>query len=415
MNEFFDQKECQSPQERQQDLLARLPQFVAYGMSKSDYYRSLFKGVAPSQLTTLEALAKLPVTRKSQLKTLQQQQAPLGGIDAEGRRFARLFQSPGPIYDPQGVTDDWWGMARAFHAAGFRGGDLVHNTLSYHLSPGGFIMDAGARACGCTVIPAGPGQTEQQLQAIEDLKPQGYCGTPSFLKILCQKAKHQDRDISSLTKALVTGEALPPSLRAELTAVGIHVLQAYASADLGLIAYETEADQGLMVNEDIILEIVRPGSGQPVAPGEVGEVVVTRFNHDYPLIRFATGDLSAVISTPSPCGRTNVRIKGWLGRADQSTKVKGMFVQPEQIHEVVNRHQEIIKARLQVTRDNDIDVMTLACEVADELADTDSLTVSDAIEDSLRDVTRLKGSVTLIKPNTLANDGIVIDDQRSYN
>ena len=409
MSLCFDEQEQQLPAERERQLFSRLPQHLAFVVDKSPHYRGLFEGINPAGITDRTALATLPVTRKSQLIGLQQQQPPFGGLAAEGRALARAFQSPGPIYEPQGESGDWWGMARAFHAAGFRPGDLVLNTLSYHLTPGGFIMDAGARGCGCTVIPAGPGQTEQQLEVIEALRPDGYCGTPSFLKILLTKAEEQGRDVSSLTKALVTGEALPAKLRDEFAARGIQVLQAYASADIGLIAYESDSREGLIVNEQLILEIVRPGTGEPVAEGEVGEVVVTRFNDDYPMIRFATGDLSAILAGQSPCGRTNARIKGWLGRADQTTKVKGMFVHPEQVAEVVKRHDEIQKARLVVSREQDNDTMVLMCETASALSDE----TLAAVTDTLRAVTKLNGKVVAVSTGDLVNDGKVIEDQRT--
>lgn len=319
--------------------------------------------------------------------------------------MARLFQSPGPIYDPQGKGDDWWRMGRAFFAAGFRPGDIVHNCLSYHLTPGGFIFDSGARACGCVVVPAGVGQSEAQVKAISDLKPTGYSGTPSFLKILIEKAEELGADISSIKRALVSGEALPESLRSWFAERDIAMLQCYASADLGLIAYESDAKDGMIVAEDIILEIVRPGTGEPVAEGEVGEVVVTTLNMDYPLIRFATGDLSAIAVGESACGRTNHRIKGWMGRADQTTKIKGMFVHPQQIGEIVKRHGDIAKARLVVTRENDNDVMTLTCEGIDD-------SQIDAIAETLASVCKLRGTVLAAEVGSLPNDGKVIDDQR---
>jgi phenylacetate-CoA ligase len=323
-------------------------------------------------------------------------------------KLGRVFSSPGPIYEPEGRGADYWRTARALFAAGFRPGDLVHNSFSYHMTPGAWILEAGAAALGCTVFPAGVGQTEQQVQAIGDLQPNGYVGTPSFLRILLEKADELGVALPNLTKALVSGEAFLPPVRDALLARGIAGFQAYATADLGVIAYESEARQGLIVDEGVILEIVRPGTGDPVAEGEVGEVVVTTFNADYPLVRFGTGDLSAVLAGASPCGRTNMRIKGWMGRADQTTKVKGMFVHPEQIAAVVKRHPEISKARLVVTNPDSNDQMTLRCEATAQ----DGL--DKAIAESIRDVTKLRGEVELVAAGSLPNDGKVISDERKY-
>ena len=318
--------------------------------------------------------------------------------------------SPGPIFEPEGHGKDWWNSARALFAAGFRAGDVVHNSFAYHLTPGGFILEAGAHALGCAVIPGGVGNTEQQVDAIAQLKPSGYTGTPDFLKILLDAAAKAGKDVSSIKRGLVSGAALPSSLRAELASRGVAVLQCYATAELGVIAYETSALEGMVVNESVILEIVRPGTGDPVGEGEVGEVVVTSFNPDYPMIRLATGDLSAVLAGRSPCGRTNMRIKGWMGRADQTTKIKGMFVHPGQIAEVAKRHPELGRVRLSVTREAEQDVMTLAAECAGA-AKTSGL--ADAVAASLQTVTKLKGRVDLVAPGTLPNDGKIIADERS--
>jgi len=351
----------------------------------------------------------LPVTRKSDLIAMQANKPPFAGLNATPvGALGRIFQSPGPIYDPEGKGDDWWRMGRAYFAAGFRPGDVIHNCMSYHLTPGGFIFDSGARACGCAVVPAGVGQTEVQVKAIADIRPTGYAGTPSFLKILLEKADEMGADVSSISRALVSGEALPEKLRGWFAERGVTMLQCYASADLGLIAYESDARDGMIVAEDIIVEIVRPGTGTPVADGEVGEVLVTSLNMDYPLVRFATGDLSAILPGQSPCGRTNQRIKGWMGRADQTTKVKGMFVHPQQVAEVVRRHPEIAKARLVVSRVNDNDVMTLACET--DAADFNA----DAVGRTVHDVCKLRGVVEPATLGSLPNDGKVIDDQRDY-
>ncbi len=414
MNNGFIEQAYQDPDMREQQLLARLPAFLQYAKQESSYYRELLAAIDCADVNTREQLALLPITPKSALKDLQAKQPPLAGLDAAKGKLSRLFQSPGPINEPEHCIDDWWRMGQAFQAAGFEPGDIVQNCLSYHLTPGGFILDSGARACGCTVIPAGPGQTQQQLEVIAQLQPQGYCGTPSFLKILLDKAKATQQDCSSIRKALLTGEALPESLREEFLAQGISALQAYASADIGLIAYETLPSQGFVIAEEIIVEIVRPGSSQPVKAGEVGEVVVTSFNVDYPLIRFATGDLSALLLEPSPCGRTNQRLKGWLGRADQSTKVKGMFVHPEQIEKIRKAFTRVEKMRLMVSQTNHNDVMSLHCELdISALNDEQQMDLSSKIADYLQQVTKLNGQVKLYDIGSLANDGKVIEDIRN--
>jgi len=413
MKQYFYETECQSPQLREQSLLKRLPDFITHAKQECQYYSQILNNIDADKVTSRELLAQLPITRKSDLMSLQAKNSPLGGLNAKTANLGRVFQSPGPIYDPENTADDWWRMGQSFYAAGFRKGDLVQNCLSYHLTPGGFIFDSGARACGCVVIPAGPGQTEQQLDVIEHLKPQGYCGTPSFLKILLDKANSEQRDISSITKALVGGEYLPPPLRAEFNALGIDTLQAYATADIGLIAFESIVDDGLIVAEDILVEIVRPGTLEPVADGEVGEVVVTSFNADYPLIRFATGDLSAVKLGESACGRTNMRIKGWLGRADQTTKVKGMFVHAQQIEQVRQAHLNIAKMRLSVTQVNYNDQMHLQCELdTTAYSDTDIATAIDNIISTLKKATKLTGTIEFVALGSLADDGKVIDDLR---
>ena len=417
MTKYYHSNEQQETQAREQSLFAQLPQFITGIQKNSPHYQHLLADVNASTIDTRAQLAKLPITRKSELIALQKKRPPFAGLNTSNGNINRVFQSPGPIYDPESCQEDWWRMGQAFYAAGFIAGDLVQNCLSYHLTPGGFILDSGARACGCMVIPAGPGQTEQQLDIIEDLKPQGYCGTPSFLKILLNKAKEQNRDISSVKKALVTGEALPKALREEFNEAGINVLQAYASADVGLIGYESIADDGLIISENLIVEIVRPGSLTPVADGEIGEVVVTSFNADYPLIRFATGDLSAVKVGKSACGRTNMRIKGWLGRADQTTKVKGMFVHPEQVERVRLTVDCFPKARLTVSQQDHQDKMHLQCELDEEnaattMTDTDKKQLLSQLADALKQFTKLNGSVELVALGSLPDDGKVIDDQR---
>lgn len=411
MNNFFNDNECQSVELREQSLFAKLPELIQYAKQECLHYQKTLAEFDASKIDSRKTLAQLPITRKSQLISLQKKNPPLAGLTAKSGAINRIFQSPGPIYDPESCQADWWRVGQAFYAAGFRAGDLVQNCLSYHLTPGGFILDSGARACGCTVIPAGPGQTEQQLDVIEDLQPQGYCGTPSFLKILIDKAAQQNRKVS-FTKALVTGEALPAALRAEFDKADIRTLQAYASADVGLIGYESAADDGLIISEELIVEIVRPGTSTPVADGEVGEVVVTSFNNDYPLIRFATGDLSAVKAGSSACGRTNMRIKGWLGRADQTTKIKGMFVHPEQVEKVCQSQHDVAKARLQITQIDHKDSMHLQCELVRKLSAVESQQLITTLTETLKNVTKLTGTVELVDKGSLADDGKVIDDQR---
>lgn len=404
MSEYFDALETRDPEQRERDLMARLPAQIAHAKAHAPWFGAALRDVEPAAITSRQALAQLPVLRKHQLIELQKARRPFGGlVAAQWGQIGRVFASPGPIYEPEGRNADYWRTARALYAAGFRAGDLVHNSFSYHMTPGGWILEGGALALGCTVFPAGVGQTEQQVQAMADLQPQGYVGTPSFLRILLDKADEMGLKIPSLTKALVSGEAFLPPVREALAARGIQGYQAYATADLGVIAYETPAREGLVVDEEVIVEIVRPGTGDPVPAGEVGEVVVTTFNPTYPLIRFGTGDLSAVLPGVSPCGRTNMRIKGWLGRADQTTKVKGMFVHPEQIEAVRKRHPEVVRARLVVTNPDAIDTMTLLCEGAGDAA---------AIAVTLREITKLRGEVKFV--DRLPNDGKVISDERKY-
>ena len=409
MAEYFDALETRDPEAREQEQIARLPDFIAWAMSAPGWAQHL-AGVDPRQVSSRAALAELPVLRKPDLAALQRANPPFGGFNVTPPgNLRRLLMSPGPIFEPEGTGKDWWGAARALHAAGFRAGHVVHNAFSYHLTPGGFIMEAGAHALGCVVIPAGPSNTEQQIEAIAQLKPSGYTGTPDFLKILLDAAEKAGKDASSLKRGLVSGAALPASLRQELAQRGVAVLQCYATADVGVIAYESPGCEGLIINETLIVEIVRPGTGEPVEEGEVGEVVVTAFNPDYPMIRLATGDLSAVLRGKSPCGRTNMRIKGWMGRADQTTKVKGMFVHPGQIAEVAKRHPELGRVRLAVTRAGEQDAMTLMAECA-----TPAAGLTDAVAASLQAVTKLKGDVKLVAPGSLPNDGKVIADERSY-
>ena len=409
--DYYDDLETRSPDEREQALFAALPGLIEHAKSSAPYFGTLLRDFDPRSIRDRRSLSRIPVTRKSDLIALQRQDLPFGGMTAvPPGALGRIFSSPGPIYDPQGSRGDFWRFGRALWAAGFRRGDLVHNAYSYHFTPAGFMMDLAAQAIGCAVFPAGTGQTELQVQTIADLKPSGYAGTPSFLKIILDKAGELKADVSSLKKALVSGEALLPTVRESLRGHGIEVRQCYGTADLGLIAYETEPMAGLVIDEGVMVEIVRPGSNEPVAEGEVGEVVVTALSNEYPLIRFGTGDLSMLIPGASPCGRTNRRIKGWMGRADQTTKVKGMFVHPSQVDLVVKRHAEIAKARLSVDHDpQKNDRMTLTCEVqgASEI-------LTQSIAETLREVTKLRGEVKLVAPGALPNDGKVIEDLRKY-
>ena len=407
MDRYFDELEIRDHEQREAQLFNDLPGQIEHAMTAPGWSRYL-GDVKPGEITSRAALAGVPVLRKTDLKDLQAAEPPFGGFTPGGAEtWGRVFMSPGPIFEPMGLAEDPWRGARALFAAGFRSGDLVHNCFAYHLTPGGFILDKGARALGCAVIPAGIGNTELQLEYIEALKPVGFTGTPDFLKILQDKAAEAGRDVSSITRALVSGGALFPSLREEYSSRGVSVLQCYATADVGVIAYESEAVEGMILDEGVIVEIVRPGTSEPVAEGEVGEVVVTNFNLTYPMIRFGTGDLSAMMPGSSPCGRTNRRIKGWMGRADQTTKVKGMFVHPSQVAEIGKVHPELEKLRIVVGRSNEQDTMLLQAECAQP---ADGL--SEAIAKTVQTVCKLRGQVELVAPGTLPNDGKVIADDR---
>src|SRR4051812_27446516 len=406
MNNFFDSLETRDPAAREHDLFARLPAQIQLAIGAPGWAKHL-AGIDPTSITSRAALAKLPVLRKSALLGLQKETPPFGGFNVTPPgKSKRLFMSPGPIFEPEGHTGDYNG-ARALFAAGIRAGDIVHNCFSYHLTPGAFILEAGAHALGCAVIPGGVGNTEAQLDALAQLRPSAYVGTPDFLKVLLDAAEKAGKDASSIKRGLISGAALPASLRAELLGRGIAVKQTYAVAETGVISYESDALEGMVVNEDMIVEIVRPGTGDPVAEGEVGEVVVTSFNPDYPMIRLATGDMSAVLAGRSPCGRTNMRIRGWMGRADQTAKVKGMFVRPEQVAEIARRHPELLRVRLVVTREGEQDAMTLMAECA-----TPSEGFEQTIGETLQAVSKLKGAVKLVAPGSLPNDGKVIADER---
>jgi phenylacetate-CoA ligase len=407
MSQHYDALEARAPSERDSDLFSRLPD-VLRAAAKAPVYAERFEGIDLATIADRNALARLPVLRKSELPALHKAAPPFGGlVPSPVGSFRRLFTSPGPIFEPESTHGDPWRGARALFAAGFRSGDVVLNTFSYHLTPGGFIFDSSARALGCAIIPAGPGNTEQQFELIEAYRPVAYTGTPDFLKILLDAGEKAGRDVSSLKRALVSGAAFPKSLQDEMKSRGVDAYQMFGTADLGVVAYETSARDGLVVSEDIIVEIVRPGTGEPASDGDVGEIVVTSLDPQHPWIRLALGDLSAVLVGQSPCGRTNMRIKGWMGRADQTTKIKGMFVRPEQIAEIGKRHPELGRLRLIVTRDKEVDIMTLAAEFSSA-----DYALSEAIASTLRAVTKLQGNVTLVAPGSLPNDGKVISDER---
>jgi len=406
MSDHFDTLEIRTSDQRAADLARDLPTQVKRAQAATGYVHSL-KGVEADSVSTREALAALPVLRKSELGAAQKSTPPFGGFTLKApSEHAHIFQSPGPIYEPGERDADWWRMGRGLFAAGIRKGDIVQNCFSYHLTPAGMMFENAAMAVGAAVVPAGTGQTELQAQAMAEIGVTAYTGTPDYLKIILDKGAELGFDLSRVTKACVGGGALFPSLRQEYADRGIACLQGYGTADLGNIAYESPAMEGMIVDEGVIVEIVRPGTGDPVPEGEVGEVVVTTLNPDYPLIRFATGDLSAVLPGVSPCGRTNMRIKGWMGRADQTTKIKGMFVRPEQVAELVARHPEIAKARVIATRVGETDAMAVQVEAdgADQAA----------VESTVQAVLKLKGAVEIVAPGSLPNDGKVIDDQRSY-
>ncbi|MDQ6894561.1 MAG: AMP-binding protein [Acidobacteriota bacterium] len=409
--EHYDSLETRSLEEREHAYFAALPAYLEEARRRAPALAQRLRDIAAEEITGRAALARIPVLRKSELAELQARHPPFGGLAAlQSGECAHVFASPGPNYEPVGRRPDHGNFARPLYAAGIRRGDLVYNTFSYHFTPAGLMIESAARELGCAVFPAGIGQTELQAATIAHLRPEAYVGTPSFLKILLEKIRETASEGVGFEKALVSGEALPPGLRAHLRDAGIRVFQCYTTAELGVVAYESEAMEGLIANEGLILEIVRPGTDEPVPEGDVGEVVITNLlSPEYPLVRFGTGDLSAVLPGPSPCGRTNVRIRGWLGRADQSAKVRGMFVHPSLVAQVLRRHPEILRARLVLRREKDVDEMTLRCE-AELRAGGDAL--REAVAASIRDVCKLRGAVELVPPGSLPNDGRVIEDTR---
>lgn len=396
----FDSAETRSQDEREADQSAALRSLLSGITTAPEEWQAAAKEVKSSA-----DLVALPVLRKSDLAAWQKARPPFGGIAV--KNVAHVFQSPGPIYEPGGTSHDWWRMGRFLHGLGIGRGDVVQNCFSYHMTPAGMIFENGAQAVGATVFPAGTGQTELQVQAARDLSVTVYAGTPDYLKIILDRADEMCVDLSGITRAAVGGGALFPSLRAEYAARGITCLQCYATADLGNIAYESLAMEGMIIDEGVIVEIVTPGTGDPVEDGQVGEVVVTSLNPDYPLIRFATGDLSAVLPGQSPCGRTNTRIKGWMGRADQTTKIKGMFVRPEQVAALVAKEAGILRARVVARRVDEKDAMTVEIE-------TNTQAEASSYEKSVIETLKLRGDVVIVEPGTLPNDGKVIDDQRAY-
>lgn len=410
MADHFDELETRDPQQREEDLMAALPGQVALAKTNSTFFGKLYADIDPMAINSREALLQLPVMRKPDVQDAQNAEPPFGGLNAVPvGDMAHVYMSPGPIFEPDGAQRDHWRYARALYAAGFRRGDIVHNTLSYHLTPAGMLVETGCRAIGCAVFPGGVGNTEMQVDAIERLKPTAYAGTPSFLRILLEKADEMGRDSSSYRKASVGAEPLPPSLRKWFEERGIQTTQGYGTADVGLIAYESLPVEGMLLDEGLILEICRPGTGEPVEEGEVGEIVVTTFNPIYPLIRYGTGDMTAVLPGTSACGRTSTRIKGWMGRADQSCKVRGMFVHAKLVGEIVGRHPEVAKARFVITNPDNRDQMLLKVEAAKGDAG-----LLDAVKQSVTTVTKLRGEVEIVAPGSLPNDGIVVEDARTF-
>ena len=408
MDDFYDALETRDPALREEQQFDELKKQLHNARDHAPAYAAILADVDFASVNDRITLAAIPLTRKSDIAKRQSELPPLGGYAAAPMdSFYNVFASPGGIFEPGAARDDYWNFARGLYAAGIRAGDLIHNTFSYHFTPAGLMVDSAARALGCPVFPGGIGQTELQVQVMARLKPRAYCGTPSFLKIILDKAAEMNISVDTLSLGLVGGEALPGSLRTELSDSGVNVVQFYGTADLGMVAYESSAKEGMILEEKVIVEIVRPGTGEPVAEGEVGEIVVTTLSPEYPLIRFATGDLSAFMSGNSPCGRTNRRIKGWMGRADQTAKVRGMFVHPSQVASVVSRHDELLRARLVIGRVDNQDVMTLKCEIENHQESIEQL-----IEQSVREICKLRADIELCPAGTLPNDGVVIEDAR---
>ena len=408
MDDFYDALETRDPALREEQQFDELKKQLHNARDHAPAYAAILADVDIASVNDRITLSAIPLTRKSDIAERQSELPPLGGYAAvQMDSFYNVFASPGGIFEPGAARDDYWNFARGLYAAGIRAGDLIHNTFSYHFTPAGLMVDSAARALGCPVFPGGIGQTELQVQVMARLKPRAYCGTPSFLKIILDKAAEMKISVDTLSLGLVGGEALPGSLRTELSDSGVDVVQFYGTADLGMVAYESSAKEGMILEEKVIVEIVRPGTGEPVAEGEVGEIVVTTLSPEYPLIRFATGDLSAFMSGNSPCGRTNRRIKGWMGRADQTAKVRGMFVHPSQVASVVSRHDELLRARLVIGRVDNQDVMTLKCEIENQQESIEQL-----IEQSVREICKLRADIELCPAGALPNDGVVIEDAR---
>ena len=408
MPDFYDALETRDPVLREKQQFNELKKQLHNARDHAPAYAAILADLDIGDINDRDALSVVPLTRKSDIAERQSELPPLGGYAAAPMdSFYNVFASPGGIFEPGAARDDYWNFARGLYAAGIRAGDLIHNTFSYHFTPAGLMVDSAARALGCPVFPGGVGQTELQVQVMARLKPRAYCGTPSFLKIILDKAAEMKISVDTLSLGLVGGEALPGSLRTELSDSGVDVVQFYGTADLGMVAYESSAKEGMILEEKVIVEIVRPGTGEPVAEGEVGEIVVTTLSPEYPLIRFATGDLSAFMSGNSPCGRTNRRIKGWMGRADQTAKVRGMFVHPSQVASVVSRHDELLRARLVIGRVDNQDVMTLKCEIENHQESIEQL-----IEQSVREICKLRADIELCPAGALPNDGVVIEDAR---
>ena len=398
---FYDDLETRSADARAASLAECLPALLVHALTLPG--NAALTDFDLTNITSAESLARLPVLRKSELGAAQKLRPPFGGFS--GPDFEYAFQSPGPLYEPGRTSHDWWRFGRFLHATGIGVGDIVQNCFSYHLTPAGTMFENGARAVGAAVLPAGTGQTELQAQAAHDVGVTGYAGTPDYLKVILEKADEMGLTLA-ISKAAVGGGALFPSLRQWYLDRGIACRQCYATADLGNVAYESAAMEGLILDEGVLVEIVTPGTGNPVPFGEVGEVLVTTLNPDYPLIRFATGDLSAFMEGSSPCGRSNLRIKGWMGRADQTTKIKGMFIRPEQVAVFVAKHPEVTRARVIASRAAESDVMVVKIEGDAGRADVYAASIVETL--------KLRAQIEVVAIGTLPKDGVIIEDQRTY-